>query len=145
LICGIGIDVIEVSRVRAVVERHGERFLRRMYTPLEIERIHGNRDQYLASRFAAKEAALKALGTGWGRGIRWIDVEVDNMPSGRPILTLRGRAGERADSLGVENLHLSITHTADHAAAQVVLEGSGAAARGTSRTAAGSRDEDGGW
>lgn len=123
MILGIGIDLVEVARVAAVASRHGDRFLRRMFTPLEVEKVHGGREQYLAARFAAKEAALKALGTGLGGGIRWVDVEVDNLSSGQPVLRLHGRALERAESLGASRYHISISHTADHALAQVVLEG----------------------
>jgi holo-[acyl-carrier protein] synthase len=123
MVRGIGIDMIEVSRVAGVAERHGDRFLHRIYTDLELEKIHGNPQQYLAARFAAKEAAFKALGTGWGGGVRWIEVEVDNLPSGQPVLTLKGAARARADALGVGSIHLTISHTAGHAVAQVILEG----------------------
>ena len=123
MIRGIGIDIIEVERVRSVAERHGDRFLRRIYTQTEIDSIHGTREQYLAARFAAKEAAFKALGTGWSRGVRWVDVEIDNLPSGQPTLTLSGEALSRARELGAERFHISISHTAEYAAAQVVLEG----------------------
>ncbi len=122
MIVGLGIDIIEVERVRGVLERHGDRFLRRIYTPREAETVRGNRDQYLAARFAAKEAAFKALGTGWNRGVRWVDVEVENLSSGQPIVHLSGGALERARELGATHSHISITHTADYAAAQVVLE-----------------------
>lgn len=123
MVRGLGFDIVEVGRVAGVAERHGERFLRRVFTPLEIEKVHGNRDQYLASRFSAKEAAFKALGTGWGGGVRWTDVEVDNLPSGQPILALRGVAREKADALGVHRIHVTISHTAQYATAQVILEG----------------------
>ena len=122
MICGIGIDIIEVGRVREVAERHGDRFLRRIYTEAEIAGIHGNEAQYLAARFAAKEATLKALGTGW-RGVRWVEVEIENLASGQPVLKLSGEARRRADSIGVVRCHVSLTHTAEYAAAQVVLEG----------------------
>jgi holo-[acyl-carrier protein] synthase len=120
---GLGFDIVEVARVAGVAERHGERFLKRVFTPLEIEKVHGNRGQYLASRFSAKEAAFKALGTGWGGGVRWTDVEVDNLPSGQPVLSLRGVAREKADALGVQRIHVTISHTAQYATAQVILEG----------------------
>lgn len=123
MIQGIGVDLVEVSRVSGVIDRHGERFLRRIYTPMELEKVHGTRAQYLAARFAAKEAAFKALGTGWGAGVRWVDVEVDNLPSGQPILNLHGRARERAEALGADRYHISISHTAEYALAQVILEG----------------------
>lgn len=123
MVQGLGMDIVEVARVAAVADRHGERFLRRVFTPLEIAKVHGVREQYLASRFSAKEAAFKALGTGWGGGVRWTDVEVDNLPSGQPVLTLTGAARARADALGVERIHLTISHTAQYATAQVILEG----------------------
>ena len=123
MVCGIGVDIVEVARVGNVAERHGDRFLRRIYTPLELEKTHGNRNQYLAARFAAKEAAFKALGTGWGGGVRWVEVEVDNLASGQPVLSLHGTARSRADALGVERLHITISHTEEYAMAQVVLEG----------------------
>ena len=124
MIRGIGIDIIEVARVKEVLDRHGDRFLRRIYTEDEISGIHGNRDQYLAARFAAKEAAFKALGTGW-RGVKWVEVEVENLPSGAPVLKLHGAALSRAEQLGVTVCHISLTHTAEYAAAQVVLEQQG--------------------
>lgn len=123
MVCGIGFDIVEVARVAGVAARHGERFLRRVFTPLEIERAHGNRDQYLAARFSAKEAAFKALGTGWGGGVRWTEVEVVNLPSGQPVLSLRGAAQEKAEALGVRRIHVTISHTAEYATAQVILEG----------------------
>jgi len=123
LVRGIGIDIVEVSRVAAVIERHGDRFLRRIYTPHELENVHGNRQQYLAARFAAKEAAFKALGTGWGAGVRWVDVEVANLPSGQPVMQLSGKARERSDQMGVAQVHVTLSHTAELAMAQVLLQG----------------------
>lgn len=123
MVRGIGIDIIEVQRIADVAERHGERFLRRIFTRLELDKTHGNPHQYLAARFAAKEAAFKALGTGWGGGVRWVDVEIDNLPSGQPVLSLSGAARQRADAMGVDQIHLTISHTAGHAVAQVILEG----------------------
>jgi holo-[acyl-carrier protein] synthase len=125
LVIGVGIDIVEVERVAAVARRHGDRFLRRVFTPLEVERAHGNRDQYLASRFAAKEAAFKALGTGWGGGVKWSEVEVLNLASGAPVMTLEGTAQARAASMGVTRIHVTISHTAGHAMAQVLFEGHG--------------------
>jgi holo-[acyl-carrier protein] synthase len=123
VVCGIGVDLVEVDRITKALERHGDRFLRRIYSAAEMERVHGNREQFLAARFAAKEAAMKALGTGWGGGVRWVDIEVDNLPSGQPVLALAGGALARAQELGVKRQHLTISHTAGHAMAQVVLEG----------------------
>lgn len=125
MIVGIGIDLIEVARVARSAEKHGDRFLRRIYHPGEIEQNRGDRTQYLAARFAVKEATFKALGTGWARGIRWIDVEVQNLASGQPILLLHGEAAEQARRLGADRSHVTITHTSGHAAAVVILEGTG--------------------
>jgi holo-[acyl-carrier protein] synthase len=124
MIVGTGIDIAEVPRVAQAIERFGERFLERIFTP--GERLYcdskANRIERYAARFAAKEAAMKALGTGWNHGVRWRDCEVVRMPGGRPTLTLHGKAGEFAGKLGVRNIALSLTHTAEQAMAQVILE-----------------------
>jgi holo-[acyl-carrier protein] synthase len=124
LIVGLGIDIAEVGRVKAAIERYGETFLRRVYTAKEREYCERFKNKYerYAGRFAAKEAAMKALGTGWSRGVRWVDVEVVREKGGRPTIQLAGEAGHVADSLHVKNISLSITHTADQAFAQVVFE-----------------------
>ncbi len=122
MIVGLGIDLIEVARVARTAEKHGDRFLRRIYHPTELDSNRGDRMQYLAARFAVKEALFKALGTGWARGIRWVDVEVQNLASGQPILLLHGEAAERARRMGAERAHVTITHTAGYAAAVVILE-----------------------
>ena len=124
MILGLGIDLEEVSRVREAVERHGRRFLERVYTPGEIAYVEGRANRYerYAARFAAKEAAMKALGTGWGRGVVWLDLEVVNESRGRPGLQLGGRAQEVADRLGVRRIHLSLSHNRLHVVAQVILE-----------------------
>jgi holo-[acyl-carrier protein] synthase len=124
LIVGLGVDIAEVARVKAAIERHGETFLRRLYTPAErqyCERFKNKYERY-AGRFAAKEAAMKALGTGWSRGVRWVDVEVVREKGGRPTIKLAGEAGKVAERMGVKNIALSITHTADQAFAQVIFE-----------------------
>jgi holo-[acyl-carrier protein] synthase len=124
MIVGMGVDIAEVDRVRAAIERRGEPFLRRIYTPAEAAYCDGFRNKYerYAGRFAAKEAAMKALGTGWRRGVRWTDIEVVREPSGRPTLELRGAAREIADALGVKRISISITHTVQQALAQVIFE-----------------------
>ena len=98
--------------------------MERIFTPLEIAYCNckANRFERYAARFAAKEAGMKALGTGWRRGITWKDFEVANLPSGRPTLRLSGRASEIAEKLGVKNIALSLTHTSAQALAQVILE-----------------------
>jgi holo-[acyl-carrier protein] synthase len=124
VIVGIGIDVAEVDRVRQAIERHGRRFLERIYCASEIAYVEkkANRYERYAARFAAKEAGMKAIGTGWRRGVRWRDFEVANLPSGRPTLTFHGVAATVAESLGVRNIALSITHTAREGSAIVILE-----------------------
>ena len=124
MIIGSGVDLCEVRRIEAAFERHGARFLQRIFTPLEIAYCErkANKFERYAARFAAKEAGMKALGTGWRRGITWKDFEVANLPSGRPTLRLTGKALEISQKLGVKNIALSITHTSEQALAQVILE-----------------------
>jgi holo-[acyl-carrier protein] synthase len=124
MIVGLGVDIAEVDRIAAAIERHGRAFLKRVFTPAEIaycER-HRNRAERFAGRFAAKEAAMKALGTGWTQGVRWVDVEVVREPSGKPTLKLSGASRAIADRLGVKNIALTITHTGNTALAQVIFE-----------------------
>jgi holo-[acyl-carrier protein] synthase len=124
LIIGLGVDIAEVARVKAAIERHGKTFLQRVYTSREIEYCEGfkNKFERYAGRFAAKEAAMKALGTGWRRGVRWVDLEVVRETSGRPALALAGEAKKIAAQLGVKHIALSITHTEAQALAQVIFE-----------------------
>ena len=124
MIVGTGIDIAEVPRIREVIERHGERFLKRIFTEGEIQYCESkaNRVERYAARFAAKEAGMKAIGTGWNHGVRWRDIEVARKPGGRPTLILHGKAAEFAAKLGATNIALSLTHTAEQAFAQVILE-----------------------
>lgn len=124
MIVGLGIDLAEVDRIRNAIERHGRRFTDRIYTVAEIAYVErkANRYERYAARFAAKEAAMKAIGTGWRRGVRWQDFEVANLPTGRPTLQFHGVAAQIADSLGVRNIALSLTHTAEQGLAIVILE-----------------------
>lgn len=124
MIVGTGIDIAEVPRIREVIERHGQRFLQRVFTEGEIQYCESkaNRVERYAARFAAKEAGMKALGTGWNHGVRWRDIEVARQPGGRPTLLLHGKAAEFAAKLGTTNIALSLTHTAGQAMAQVILE-----------------------
>ena len=124
MIVGMGIDVAEVSRIREVMESQKERFLHRVYTQNEIAYCEQFKNKYerYAGRFAAKEAAMKALGTGWSRGVRWVDVEIVRQRGGRPTISLNGEAKKIADAMGVKNIALSITHTADQAIAHVIFE-----------------------
>ena len=124
MILGTGIDLAEVPRIRASIEKYGDRFLARVYTERErayVERKANKFERY-AARFAAKEAGMKALGTGWRRGVTWHDFEVANLPSGRPTLRLHGAAKQIADSMGVKNISLSLTHTAENGMAFVIFE-----------------------
>jgi holo-[acyl-carrier protein] synthase len=124
MILGMGSDLAEVDRIQQSVERYGVRFLERVYT--EIERSYSMRKknyaERLAGRFAAKEAGMKAIGTGWRRGVTWKDFEVVNEPSGKPTLKLSGAAARIAEQMGVKSIALSITHTAAMAMAVVILE-----------------------
>jgi len=123
-IVGTGVDICEVERVRAAIDRFGQRFLKRVFTQAEREYCESkrNRVERYAARFAAKEAAMKAIGTGLRRGVSWQDFEVSREPGGRPTLIIRGKAADFAAELGMKRSALSITHTADQALAQVILE-----------------------
>lgn len=123
-IVGHGIDLIEVARIAQMQERHGQRFLDRVFTPAEQAYAASSKRcvEHLAARFAAKEAALKAIGTGWRDGIAWTDVEVVVEPSGRPVLRLHHAAAEVAKELGITSWTISLTHTASHAIASVIGE-----------------------
>jgi holo-[acyl-carrier protein] synthase len=125
MIVGTGVDLCEVRRIeKAIQSSHGQRLVERVFTEREIAYSQRRTNPYerYAARFAAKEAGMKALGTGWRNGIAWRDFEVANLPSGRPTLRLSGKAAEIARKLGVTNIALSITHTAEQAMAMVILE-----------------------
>lgn len=124
MIIAIGIDIIEVSRIEEVFARRGERFRDRVFTRGEIDYCEnrGSRLMSYAARFAAKEAVMKGLGTGWGSGVAWKDIEVVLLEAGAPAIHLRGRALERLLEIGARKVHLSLTHTRDLAMAEVVLE-----------------------
>lgn len=124
MILAIGIDIVEVERIERAVERLGRRFLDRIFTPAEAGYCdpRGARFVHYAGRFAAKEAAMKALGTGWGEGVSWREVEILPSTDGRPQLHLHGVALERFRSLGASRAHLTISHTERYAVAQVIFE-----------------------
>lgn len=124
MIVGLGIDIAEVPRIAQSIERFGGRFLHRIFTEAEIRYCDSkaNRVERYAARFAAKEAAMKALGTGWNHGVRWRDCEVVRKPGSRPTMLLHGKAGEFAARMAVKNIALSLTHTAEQAMAHVILE-----------------------
>ena len=115
-----GVDIIEIGRVGAVAERYGERFLNRIYTDREQAYCRGRAPQ-LASRFAAKEAVMKALGTG-ARGVRWRDIEVVRPRGSAPTVELQGNARARADQMGIQGLSLALSHSHEYAVAFVVAE-----------------------
>ena len=118
-IIGIGTDIVEVLRIAQMIERHGELFLGRVYPPHEIEYCSSRKaaTQHYAGRWAAKEAVLKALGTGWARGIAWQDIEVHNEPGGKPLIRLGGGAREVCEKLRISEVMISISHCRSHATA----------------------------
>ena len=124
MIVGTGVDLAEVPRVRHLIERYGRRFIERVYTPAEIAYVErkANRFERFAARFAAKEAGMKAIGTGWKFGVTWQDFEVANLPSGKPTLRLHGVAARVAEKLGVRHITLSLTHTTEYGLAHLILE-----------------------
>jgi holo-[acyl-carrier protein] synthase len=124
-IIGHGVDLVDVQRIRAMLDEHRPRFLQRVFTPEEQAYCDAKAEpaDHYAARFAAKEAVLKALGKGWADGIAWTDIGVTHDPSGRPRLVLAGAAADHAARLGVRAWHLSLSHTAGTAVASVVAEG----------------------
>ena len=122
-IVGHGIDIVETARIRQLVDEHGQRFLDRCFTPLEQEYCARNAKRYvehLAGRFAAKEAVLKVLGTGWRGGIAWTDIEVRPEPSGQPKIILTGECLRIAAELRISRWHVSISHIETHATASAI-------------------------
>jgi holo-[acyl-carrier protein] synthase len=124
MIVGTGIDIAEVPRIAAAISRYGDRFLHKIFTEGEIRYCDSkaNRVERFAARFAAKEAGMKALGTGWNHGVRFRDIEVTRKPGSRPTIVFHGKAAEFAVKLGATNVALSLSHTAEQAIAQVILE-----------------------
>ncbi|HEY4934920.1 MAG TPA: holo-ACP synthase [Terriglobales bacterium] len=124
MIVGTGIDIAEVDRIAQTIERFGGRFKDRVFTADEIRYCESkaNKAERYAARFAAKEAGMKALGTGWSRGVTWRDIEVQRLPGGRPTVVFHGKAGEFFARLGGVRAHLSITHTKESAMAYVIIE-----------------------
>ena len=125
-IVGIGTDIIECLRIAQMIERHGELFIGRVYTPHEIQYCQSRKQatQHFAGRWAAKEAVLKAMGTGWRRGISWRDVEIRNELGGKPIVSLRGGARDVVEKLGIGQMLVSISHCRSHATAYAIAIGS---------------------
>ncbi|MCB9861479.1 MAG: holo-ACP synthase [Phycisphaeraceae bacterium] len=117
-----GIDLIEVSRIAGMIDRHNDHFLHRVFTDHEQEYSRKSKrcNEHLAARFAAKEAVMKALGTGWRNGIAWTDIEVVSLASGAPVIKLHGKAKQTADDLGIQEWLVSLTHTKENAMASVI-------------------------
>ncbi len=124
-ILGIGTDIIECERIDRMIERHGDHFVRRVYTDDEIRYCEGRKTagQHFAGRWAAKEAVLKALGTGWITGIAWTDVEVFHAEGGKPVILLHGGAAKIAQEKGIAEIQISITHCKSHAVAFALAVG----------------------
>jgi len=125
-IIGHGVDIVEIARIAAMLQDHGERFLDRCFTLAErdyAESAPKQREQRYAVRFAAKEAALKALGTGWRNGISWRDIGVVNEPSGRPVLNITGRCADLASQMSISSWQVSLSHTGSMAIASVIAYG----------------------
>lgn len=124
-VLGIGTDIIECLRIAQMIDRHGDLFITRVYTEHEIEYCSTKKaaTQHYAGRWAAKEAVLKALGTGWRRGISWRDIEVRNKPGGAPTVALCGGAREVFERTGITRIHISISHCRSHATALAIAEG----------------------
>ncbi len=124
-IIGTGTDIIECLRIAQMIERHGDLFINRVYTPDEVAYCRSRKQatQHFAGRWAAKEAILKALGTGWRRGITWRDVEVRSEPGGRPVVAVQGAVKDLVEQLGVVQILVSISHCRTHAVAYVIALG----------------------
>lgn len=127
MLVGTGIDVVEIERIKNSIERYGERFLNRIFTEREVSYCQRKRNsaESFAARFAAKEAAAKALGTGIQQGVTWKEMEVRRSPGQRPTLHFSGRAQQMAQRLGVRQISLSVTHSTAVAMATVHLENEG--------------------
>ena len=124
-IIGHGVDIVEIARIERSLEKHEESFLSKCFTEQEVldSGSSSRRVEHLSARFAAKEAALKAIGTGWSQGISWTDVETVRLDSGKPELRVTGRAREIADSMGIDRWFVSLSHTEGNAIASVLAEG----------------------
>ena len=117
-----GIDMVDCKRLQKSIEKHGERFLQRVFTAAELDycMCRKRNIEHLAGRFAAKEAVLKVLGTGWRSGINWTDIEIRNEPSGQPKVYLAGRCKEIAEDHKLDNVIISISHISTHAIASAI-------------------------
>jgi holo-[acyl-carrier protein] synthase len=122
-IIGIGLDLVKIARIQDIAERWQDRFLTRIFTEAErrLSVTRASPYAFLAGRFAAKEAILKALGTGWSRGIRWVDIQVLNDEGGRPVATVHGQTGALIGKAGITGILVSLSHDGDYAIAEAVL------------------------
>src|ERR1700722_7836935 len=122
MIVGVGTDIVEIPRIGKMIERHGEHFLQRVYTEDEIRYCQRRKEsfQHYAGRWAAKEAVMKTLGTGWTRGVGWLDIEVATKRSGQPLINIRGSAREIANHLGIGEVLISISHCRAYAMATAI-------------------------
>jgi holo-[acyl-carrier protein] synthase len=124
MIYGIGVDIVSVSRIERVILRWGDRFIRRVFTPAEIDFCHKRSSSFsaFALRFAAKEAFSKAIGLGMRKGLKWREIEVFNYPSGKPNLRLHGKSSEICKEKGIMSIHLSLSDESEYGVAMVVME-----------------------
>lgn len=122
MIVGLGTDIVEITRIGQMIERHGELFLQRVYTESEIRYCQQRKEamQHYAGRWAAKEAVMKTLGTGFTRGVGWQDIEVANRKSGQPQIVLSGGAKEFAASRGIGEILITISHCRTYATATAI-------------------------
>jgi holo-[acyl-carrier protein] synthase len=122
VIVGLGTDIVEIVRIGQMIERHGELFLQRVYTDEEIRYCHKRKEcyQHFAGRWAAKEAVMKTLGTGWTRGVGWQDIEVSVKKSGQPSIVIRGGAADLAEKLGIREFLITISHCRAYATATAI-------------------------
>ena len=125
MILGTGVDVVDIARMRRILDRSKERFVARVFTPAEQQFCDAHRDPvpHYAVRFAAKEALFKAIGTGWAKGVAWLDAEVIRERQEAPILRLHGEAQRFSELMGVHKVHVSLSHSDQWAVAMVLLEG----------------------
>lgn len=124
-ILGTGTEIVECLRIAQMIERHGELFINRVYTPQEIEycRARVAATQHYAGFWAGKESVLRALGTDWRRGITWRDIEIRMQPNGTPVVSLHGGARDILEAIGIKKMHLSVSHCRSHAVAMAIAEG----------------------
>lgn len=124
MICGIGVDIVDVAALAECINESGAEYVKRVFTPVEIEycdQVADSMESY-AARFAAKEAAMKALATGWDQGVDWHDFEIVNEPSGQPTMLVHGKAEELLKERSVTSIWVSLSHVPGYAIAQVVIE-----------------------